>query len=386
MIGRVVLNEALTSEQKTRHIKDLSEKHNSKQSPAIQYDQCDMFITMMEDAVDLMRLLLHQNPLSEVSVAKPQQDAQKSPAPQAEPDSPLDGAAPNSLFGAVPISPLSESAQGSTDSQDQAGAFSGAVLNSPANGVLTLDQAGTADPSPSNSTTPPGPTSGPPPSSPLTPAGSLLSAKAAGSDLDVSSMVTQEPLDKHAQLGHLDGDALGQVTSPIWKTPSAAAWKQISTMAARAVLALEWVSQLRTDTTEAAATACASFKSKLVQLLLQLLQGHFGDTTLDFQPVLHQGIAPVVGLLKGASGGGPNLTLATLFLERMRLDAIDGRLPEGADEHVRSHQIRTILALLGKLTGATCPHLPACPWHSLPCNPPHCCLNTAEVSVPIQCH
>lgn len=317
---------------------------------------------MMEEAVDLMRLLLQENPLSEVSVAKPEQGAQKRPAPQAEPDSPVDGAAPKSLCGAAPSSPVSESAQGSTD-QDQAGPSSWAVSNSPPNGALPLDQAGTADPSPSNSTTPPGPTSSPPPSSPLTPASTPLST-AASSDQDASSVVRREPLNQHPQLGHTDEDAPGQVASPIWKTPSAAAWKQISTMADRAAHALQWVSHLHTHTTEA--IAGTGFKLKLVQLLLQLLHGHFGDTTLDFQSILHQGVAPIVGLLKGASEGGPSLTLATLCLERMGLDAVEGRLPEGADEHVRSHQICTILALLGKLTGGLC----SAPKVSPPMRPP----------------
>ena len=216
LLARLIHNEALTSRQQIKQATDIARKYNSGQSAPIKYDQCDMFITAKAEAVDLISLLLRDTPLSQKSVSEPEQDAQGSSAAGAAPislpqgaalNSPPDGAAPNSPSGgAASSSPHNETAQ-SAASQDQAGPSCGAVSNNPSNEALPLDQGTqTADPSPSTSRT--AATSSPPPSPALTPADVPLPAEAASSALPASTMVAQEPLDKHAQLGHLEEDPL----------------------------------------------------------------------------------------------------------------------------------------------------------------------------------
>ncbi len=343
LVNRVLNNKALTPEEKIRQSTDLTVKYsldlslsNLRQYVAFKYDEFDMFVAVKEAAVDLITLLLQETPLSYKAVDKAEQDAFDSP------------------LGAAPSSPLSDTSQESSAYEDQAGPSIGAVPNSPFHEALALEQVQIAGPSSSISTSHTAPTSLPPGQPPLTPTSTPLPAVAASSDLNASTRVMQAPLDKHAQLGHLGEDAPGLMTPPIWQTPSASAWKQISTLVLRAEEALEWVSQLHTDITEATATAAARFKRKLVKLLLQLLQGHFGDVTLDFDPILREGISPIVLLLKeggmeGEEEGGPIMTLATLFLKRMKSDVVEGRLQDDADGFYRARQISSILALLGNL-------------------------------------
>lgn len=371
LIGRVLANTALTASQRIEQATEISAKYNPRHLGPMKYDECDMFITILEGAVDLMSLLLQENPLSQLSVAEPKQDDQESPAPQAALNSPLESplseAAPNSLLdGASPSSPLGGSTQGSPVSQAQAGPCSEAASDSPSSEdvrsrpALPLNQAQTPACLTSTSLTPTAPTPAPAPSSPVSPADTPpMPAKAANTNLDASTMVVQQPLGKHVQLGHLHEDAPGLVTCN-WQTPPAATWKQISTMAVRAVDALQFVLQQRAiDNTQVTATAADGCETKLVQLLLQLLQGHFSDVTLDFQPILHGGISPIVRLLDGHGGGGregdPSMTLVTLCLERMTLDAVQGRLQEDSDGLVCAQQLCSMLAMLGKLTGVPCP-------------------------------
>lgn len=87
----------------------------------------------------------------------------------------------------------------------------------------------------------------------------------------------------------------------------------------------------------------------LRQLLQQLLWGHFSDVTLDFQPILQAGLAPIVRLLERDEVYEGDVGLVVRCLERMRQDGMQGRVEEPADEDVRLEQLRSMFALLGKL-------------------------------------
>lgn len=290
-------------------------------------EQCQAIIHKMGAAADLISALLQENPLSQPSEAEPEQAAHGSPAPHAAPNS-----------------PPTRAKQGSSASQAPAASSSGAEPSSPP-GEAARD-------SPVN----PAQTSAPSRRPPTTPTAFPMSVETAAK-LNASPHWWRSL--QQEGLYTTDTDA-GMPAR--WQTPSAATWKQISTISVRAVHALQWVlqqySHCEGQTGEMAPIAQAVtlmsadwLMTKLRELLQQLLWGHFSDVTLDFQPILQAGLAPVVRLLGRGSDElyEKNVGLVVRCLERMTQDSKQGRVKEPVDDDARVEQLRSIFTLLGKL-------------------------------------
>ena len=295
-------------------------------------DQCQAIIHKIGAAVDLISVILQEDPLSQPSAAKPEQAAYESPAPQAAPNS-----------------PLARAAQGSSPSQAQAALSSGAEPSSPP-GEAARD-------SPAN----PAQTSAPSRRPPGAHTASAIPVEIA-TILNASRLDLQGSPDwwRSAQQECLDANDTDAGTPAKWQTPSAATWKQISTISVRAVHAMLWVSQVHTHCAgqtgemsplgQAVILMSANLlMTKLRQLLQQLLWGHFSDVTLDFQPILQAGLTPIVRLLERDEGYEGHVGLVVRCLERMTKDSMQGRVKEPADEDTRLEQLRSIFTLLGEL-------------------------------------
>ena len=279
----------------------------------------------MGRAADFISVLLQKNPLSQPSEAEPEQAAHESPAPQAAPNS-----------------PVARARQGSSASQAPAAPSPGAEPSSPPARGSPVTPAQTSAPLYRPPTTP----AACPAACPMT----VETAAKLNASPDWWRSLQQEGL--YAT----DADARMPAR---WQTPSAATWKQISTISIRAVNALQWVSQQHThcegQTREMSPVAQAMtlmsaglLTTKLRELLQQLLWGHFSDVTLDFQPILQAGLAPIVHLLDRGELYEKNVGLVVRCLERMTQDSIQGRLKEPIDDDACLQQLRSIFTLLGE--------------------------------------
>ena len=299
-----------------------------------------MILHKMGEAVNLVGLLLQEHPLSQPSTVGPDQAAQGSPAPQA-----------------VPNSSPAKATHGSPASQAQAAPASRAEPSSPPgeaareSPALPFDPAQTSAPSCKASTSPK--------AAPLLLEDALEAAvEAAVAKFGASEFSMEEPgWSRSVQQDCLDVTE-GKLAR--WQTPSAAAWRQISTISVRAVHALHWVSQLHTNCKSPtgdlgsvgqtfALVSANLLMIKLKDLLQQLLWGHFSDVSLDFQPILQAGLAPIVRLHRRDDGCKRHLGLVMSCLERMAQDSMQGRVKEPADEAARAEQLYSVFTLLGKL-------------------------------------
>ena len=283
-------------------------------------DQQQMIIHKMGAAAGLISVFLQSNPLSQPSKPEP-----ASHVTQAVPNSPLARATQG---GSAAAAPSSETEPASPPDE--------AARDSP------VDPAQTSAPS-----------CGPPPTAIAWPVSLATAAKLSTSRPDEqgsSDCVHDESLD-------VNETHAGTLTT--WQTPTAATWKQISTISVRAMQALHWLSQLpanckgQTEDTSPLGWALilmsADLLTKLRELLRQLLWGHFSDVTLDFQPILQAGLAPIVRLLQRDEGYDRNVGLVVRCLERMTKDSMQGRVKAPANEEVLVEQIRSVYTLLGKL-------------------------------------
>lgn len=130
---------------------------------------------------------------------------------------------------------------------------------------------------------------------------------------------------------------------PVWQTPSPAAWRQIRTIAGRAMHALM---ELRSHSTDGDLVTHTMLQDALFKLVYELLLGHFADTQLDFEDILQVGVK-MVSRVRVADRSRPPLIplLAQWLLHRLIMDMLQGRLKPAFSDHA----VRDILYLLRKL-------------------------------------
>ena len=129
---------------------------------------------------------------------------------------------------------------------------------------------------------------------------------------------------KHSFLQVSTSNAMGMASAPRWRTPTRAAWKQISSMAARACSCLDRLAQASL-LPELSATDDSALQAGLAHLLHGLLQGHWKDVDLDFQEILQEGLLPAVSLWIACKEmrhlHGP---LVQFMLDRLVTEAVHG--------------------------------------------------------------
>ena len=153
-------------------------------------------------------------------------------------------------------------------------------------------------------------------------------------------------------------------SSSDWRTPTAASWAQISTIACRAVRTLNWASEadLSGPNEEMMLPYYAGLRSNVVRLLHDLLLGHLDDFTLDFGDILQVGLVPVMRECTLLRGKSPMLCLLTTALAKRWL--CDNVLQQGSLHPVghslpgpcsENHlQIRSVWALMGEPFSHAC--------------------------------
>ena len=139
-------------------------------------------------------------------------------------------------------------------------------------------------------------------------------------------------------------EATCMTMEPIWQTPSSAVWKQICTIAVRAINTLVRVSLLHTGSTD---DNVGMLKNGLMRLLHELLIGHLADAQLDFGEILQAGVG-LVACLWGTNRERPcfSALMTQVLLHRIVMDLVQGRLKQTG-----THMALSMLNLLSKVTG-----------------------------------
>ena len=152
---------------------------------------------------------------------------------------------------------------------------------------------------------------------------------------------------KHSFLQVSMSDAMGMAAAPRWRNPTPAAWKQISSMAARAYTCLFHLNKAM-QLPKVTAMEASALRAGLALLLYGLLQGHRKNVDLDFQDIPQQGVLPAVSLATSNQEMrhlfGP---LVQLMLDRLATEALHGSWLQPPDDTPHAHEIVTPVMHLG---------------------------------------
>jgi len=165
-----------------------------------------------------------------------------------------------------------------------------------------------------------------------------------------TSILSNDATRDSAGAGHVHDNPFGAVQS--WPTPTAAAWSDTQTIAARAWLLLEWLVDQ-----QAAAHSDGSQSHRLDNALLhqlaallhKLLAGHVLDLKLDMQMVCASGtLAVLLACMKHGLANQHMNDLGWLLLKRMATDATLMSCSKSDDPggHVHAREVH-LVALLG---------------------------------------
>lgn len=274
----------------------------------------------MLTAVEFIWIILKENPLSDKSLNSAEQAAQPAAL-----NVPVD----SSMQSSPASHKHSQDAQSGSPADGEA-----CPQTTPSRYAGTASAQAPAWPfSPS-----PAPWSSPGPLLPSVPAQAALLQSEAGFRTSGALSLEQDVGFMEACIAEATG--LTAEGIPVWQTPSPAAWKQIRTIAGRAMHALLELGS-RSDL-----AMHTMLQEALWKLPFELLLGHFADTQLDFEEILEVGVK-MASRVRVADRSWPKLIplLTQFLLHRLILDMLQGRLKPAVSDNA----VRDILYLLRKL-------------------------------------
>ena len=271
-------------------------------------------------AVEFIWIILKENPLSDKSLKSAEKAAQLAAL-----NSPVD----SSMQGSPASRKHSQDAQSGSHAEGEV-----CPQTAPSR------YAGTASPhAPASPVSPsPAPSSIPSPLLPSVPGQAAVLQSEAGFRSSGSLSLEQDVGFMEACIAEATGLTADGI--PVWQTPSPAAWKQIRTIAGRAMHALL---ELGSHSDFAMHTM---LQDALWKLPYELLLGHFADTQLDFEDILQIGVK-MASRVRVVDRSWPQLIplLTQFLLHRLILDMLQGRLKPAVSDNA----VRDLLYLLRKL-------------------------------------
>ena len=275
----------------------------------------DTVLETIMGAVEFMRLILLENPLSGPSADDAQQTVCSSPVDRAVSCSPASETAQSSLPAEGKPLPVTTPTRLAGD----------AIINGSANSAASRS---------------------PPAAS--TPVQAAVSNPKA--EYDIMRALPEQP-------GFLEGciseavAGLDMSEYVVWPRPSPATWRQICTIAVRALCALKHVLLCGASMGgERSTVQIQDVQDGLMRLLYELLMGHLADDQLDLSDVVQQGAEVMVFLWESDSQRPCFLGVMTrLMLHRLLQDVLRARLKQTKPT---PEQNLHIFSMLSKATGS----------------------------------